>query len=239
MVRKLQKLVEQGSARLKLRKQDVSDLCVVTSFDASFGGEPGMKSQLGFITFLTSSLVVKQETSCNIVEFQSSTIRRVVKSTMAAEAASMSTALDRQLYLRLLVEALLHGEPERGPDWRHKLKVAGILITDARSLFDHLNKTGSFPREKQTLIDLLVARDLTEADAVKVVWVPTTHMLADKLTKVTGDTPVFEKFMKQGLYCLTQTEEEQEVENRRKELRQGQRQRRKERKQLVKGTVLP
>ena len=74
---------------------------------------------------------------------------------------------------------------------------------------------------------------------MKVVWVPTTHMLADKLTKVTGDTPVFERFMKMGLYCLTQTEEEQEAEKYRKELRQGQRQRRKERKLLAKGTVLP
>ena len=37
---------------------------------------------------------------CNVVEFQSSTIHRVVKSTLAAEAAALSTAIDRQLYLR-------------------------------------------------------------------------------------------------------------------------------------------
>ena len=142
----------------------------------------------------------------------------------------MSTALDRQLNLRLLLEAILHGEPACGPDWRHKLKIPGTLITDARSLFDHLNKTGSAPKEKQTLIDLLVARDLTETGTLKLRWMPTTHMLADILTKVTAVTAMFSKCVKDGLYCLTQTAEEQEFESHRKELRQGQHQRRREHK---------
>jgi len=230
MVRKLQELAACGAARLTLRKLVPGTWKVLTSFDASFAREPGMKSQLGFMTFLTTGLIEQEETVCNVAEFQSSTIHRVVKSTLAAEAASMSTALDRQLYLRLLLEAILYGEPACGPDWRHRLKIPGILITDARSLYDHLNKTGSVPKEKQTLIDLLVARDLTEANALKLRWTPTTHMLADILTKVTAMTAVFGKFLKDGLYCLTQTAEEQELEKHRKELRQGQRQRRRERK---------
>jgi len=230
MVRKLQELAAGGAARLKLRKLAPGPWQVLTSFDASFAREPGMKSQLGFMTFLTTGPVEQEETVCNIAEFQSSTIHRVVKSTLAAEAASMSTALDRQLYLRLLLEAILDGEPACGPDWRHRLKIPGILITDARSLYDHLNKTGSVPKEKQTLIDLLVARDLTEANALKLRWTPTTHMLADILTKVTAMTAVLGKFLMDGLYCLTQTAEEQEHEKHRKELRQGQRQRRRERK---------
>ena len=79
----------------------------------------------------------------------------------------MSAALDRQLYLRLLLESLLHGEPEIQGDWRHRLTVPGFLVTDARSLYDHMHKTGSVPTERQTLIDLLIAKDLVEAGAVK------------------------------------------------------------------------
>ena len=44
----------------------------------------------------------------NIVDLRSSTIHRVVKGTSAAEAASTSMALDRQLSTHLLAEALLH-----------------------------------------------------------------------------------------------------------------------------------
>ena len=233
IIRKLQIMVEKGDARLKFRKLDLSDLQVVTPFDASFAREPGMKSQLGFMNLITSKYIIEQECLCNVVEFQSSTIHRVVKSTLAAEAAALSTAIDRQLYLRLLLESFVYGEPECGPDWRHKLKIPGVLVTDAKSLYDHLSKTGSVPKEKQTLIDLLVVRDLTESKAVTVAWVPTKHMLVDSLTKTMSTTLVFERLMREGLYCLTQKAAEQKVEEHRKLLRQGQRQRRGERKRLA------
>ena len=233
IIRKLQIMVEKGDARLKFHKMDLNDLQVVTPFDASFAREPGMRSQLGFMNLITSKCINKHECLCNVVEFQSSTIHRVVKSTLAAEAAALSTAIDRQLYLRLLLESLLYGEPECGPDWRHKLEIPGVLVTDAKSLYDHLSKTGSVPKEKQTLIDLLVARDLTESKAVTVAWVPTKHMLVDTLTKIMSTTLVFERLMREGLYSLTQTAAEQKVEEHRKLLRQGQRQRRGERRRLA------
>ena len=56
--------------------------------------------------------------------------------------------------MRLLAEAMLYAEPESYlHDWRIKLKVPGLCVTDATSLVDHLRKTGSVPKEKQTLID--------------------------------------------------------------------------------------
>jgi len=230
-------LVEQGKARIVFRKLDLDKLIVVTSLDASFAKEEGMKSQCGFISVITESDIVKEPTLCNIVEYTSTRISRVVKSTMAAESAGLSLALDRQLYLRLLVEAILHGEPEMGPEWRHELKIPGILVTDARSLYDHINKTGSLPSERQTLIDLLIARDLTEAKTITVRWVPTTHQLADIFTKMMKSTPISSKLLERQLYCLIGTDEEQIEEERRANLRKGQRDRRKERIKTVKETV--
>ncbi len=95
-----------------------------------------------------------------MVEVQSATISRVVKSTLASESASLSIALDRQLCLRLLVQKLLRGRPPFDTEWRRKMVVPGILITDAKSLYDHLNTTGKIPKERQTIIDLLVAKKL-------------------------------------------------------------------------------
>ena len=186
---------------------------------------------------MCSSEVLKTHTQCNLVEYQSTRINRVVKSTMAAESASLSTALDRQLYLRLLVETYLYGETEANDEWRYKLRVPGILVTDARSLFDHINKTGSLPTERQTLIDLLVAKDLVEAGAIKVCWVPTTHQLADIFTKLMKPPPVMQAFLKTGRYSLAQTEEESLGESHRANLRQAQRQRRKERTKALKATA--
>ena len=85
---------------------------LVTFLDASFGKEEGCRSQSGMITLLTDDRVATQRTPACVVEFHSVRIPRIVKSTLAAESASLSTALDRQLYARLLLEALLHGEPD-------------------------------------------------------------------------------------------------------------------------------
>ena len=58
--------------------------------------------------------------------------------------------------------SLMYGEPCFADDWRKELKIPGTLVTDARSLYDHLHKTGSIPKERQFLLELLAARELVE-----------------------------------------------------------------------------
>ena len=129
-----------------------------------------------------------------MVELQSTTTSRVVTSTVAGESASLSTALDRQLYLRLLVQSLMYGEPEYTPDWRHKLVIPGIMITNAKSLHENLNTTSSIPKERQTMIDLLVAQGLVEAGMVRLCWIPTNHVLVDAMTKVMKPSEMYVRF---------------------------------------------
>ena len=126
---------------------------------------------------MTTKDIALGAADCNLAEFQSSTIPRVVKSTMAAESAILSIALDRHLYLRLLMECLMYGEPELGTNWRHKLKIPGTLVTDSTSLYD-----------------------------------------------------LYRKLIAEGKYSLVPSAEQQTEESHRQKLRQGQRQRAKERK---------
>ena len=153
---------------------------------------------------------------------------------MAAESAALSQAVDRQLYLRLMVECILEGEPDLKGDWRMKLKIPGIVVTDAKSMYDHLCKSGSIPVERQTLIDLLVARDLHENKAVILKWLPNKHMLADVLTKATHPNEVYEQFRDTGIFSLVPTQTQSLEEDHRVSLRQGQRERAKERKKAKK-----
>ncbi len=235
LLKSLKTVTEDGGARIVLRKHRLDDLCVLTHFDAGFAQEEGLKSQAGFINMVTSVYVTKEPVPCSIAEFQSGTIQRVVKSTMAAESASLSIAVDRHLFMRVLLESILYGEPSYGGDWRLKLKIPGIAVTDARSLFDHLGKTGSVPKERQTLIDLLVVRDLVENGALWMRWVSTTHMLADVLTKNMEPNEEYKKLLATGKHSLVPTLEEAEEETRKKGLRKEQRQRRKERDVAKKG----
>ena len=232
---KLKELQARGCAKIILRPIPLEILTVLTIMDASFAKEEGMKSQMGFLNIVADSQVKEGPSISNLVEFQSTTISRVVRSTMAAESASLSQAVDRQLYLRLVIENILHGEPDLGKDWRMSLKVPGIIVTDAKSMFDHLGKSGSVPVERQTLIDLLVARDLHENGAVSLRWLPNTHMLADILTKAVKPNEVYQRFRDRGLYSLVPTAEQEQEEDHILVLRQGQRQRAKERKKQKAG----
>ena len=49
----------------------------------------------------------------------------------------MANAVEHHHYVRVLVEALLKGEPEGGSDWRSRLEVPGIMVTDGKSQCDH------------------------------------------------------------------------------------------------------
>ncbi len=225
----LLQLRQRGRAQLHLRKIKVDDIVALTVVDASFAGEEGLKSQCGFFNLLADRKVNHGQALADMSEFHSSTISRVVRSTLAAASASLSTSLARQLYARLMAESLLSGEPSLHASWRMHLNMPGLLVTDAKSLFDHLTKTGSVPTERQTLIDLRVARDLAEHGSIHIKWRPSRHMLADCLTKATKVNEVFDKFMEHNKYSLVPSEEEAQSDKRRLSLRQGQRTRAKDR----------
>ena len=159
-------------------------------------------------------------------------MRRVVRSTMAVESATLSKSLDRQLYLRLMVETLLHGQPElRYNDWRVCLRTPGILATDAKSLYDSLQKDWSLPAERLTFLDVLVAKDLVEQKCISLRWLSNSQQFAYFLMQADVVTPNLETFLRHGFLSLVPTQAQADDEAQRPELRRGQRQRPKERKE--------
>ena len=107
----------------------------------------------------------------------------MVKSSLAAEGNSLSTAAHEQLYLRLLCEVIWYGLPKMTTQWKESLRIPGVVVTDAKALFDHLLKTGRLTAERQTMLDILAAKQLIESASMKVAWVPTFRQFADGLTK--------------------------------------------------------
>ena len=220
---------EKDAGRAVLKYPEIpGELCLVSYFDASLGKEKDGKSQLGQIHFITNTDVVEGPQPAAVVDFGSSKSTRVVRSSMAAEAASMSQAIDRHLYARLLIQMLTKGIFKLSRDWRMDLKVPGFMVTNARSLFDHLGTTGQVPSERQTMLDLMVTREMLEANMFHLRWVPTYKQYADGLTKKMNN-PLWSEFSEGGLLSLKETEKEAEFESHRKSLRKAQRERRKKR----------
>lgn len=61
------------------------------------------------------------------IEYHSNKISRVVKRSMAAEECSMTSASDKQLYNRLLLQALWFGKVQLETNWREKLCIQGVV----------------------------------------------------------------------------------------------------------------
>ena len=166
--------MEAGRARLFYPKMGGKPY-VVSFFDASLGKEADGKSQLGSMHFLTNEDVKNGPQLAAPIEFVTSKSTRVVRSSMAAESNSMSLAVDRHLYIRILLDQMWYGPKPITSDWRKDLRFGGGLITDARSLYDHLGTTGQIPSERQTMLDLLVSKSLLE-EKVYDLLPPTSSM---------------------------------------------------------------
>ena len=98
-------------------------------------------------------------------------------------------------------------------------------MTGAKSLYDNLQKDGSLPAERQTLLDVLVAKDLIEQKCISIRWSPNAHQFAGFLTMPEVVTPNLQVFLRQAIVSLVPTQAQAHDEVHRLELGRGQRQR--------------
>ena len=136
--------------------------------DASFGNITGGVSQGGYIVFLACLNGLK----CPI-SWQSRRIRRVVKSTLAAEALALLDGAEAAVYLVQIIR-------EIGGD-KSQLKVK--CYVDNKSLVDALYSSKSVD-DKRLRIDIAVLKDMMERKEIESVsWIATSFQLANCLTK--------------------------------------------------------
>ena len=143
--------------------------CYLECFsDASFGNLPDCGSQGGMVIFIAN----KEGLRCPIY-WQSKKIRRVARSTLAAETLALSDCVDEATYLSNLISELF-----RVP----KMKVH--CFVDNRSLVEAINS--SKPVEgKRLRIEVAVIQDMISRNEIhSVTWIPTADMLANCLTKM-------------------------------------------------------
>ena len=113
---------------------------------------------------------------------------RVVNSTLNAEAQSMSSALGMCEWISLMLSEALDGRRCPKSFWNHVETRKVIVITDCKSLFDHLiSKSSPTLDDRRTAIDIIILRDSVSRLQAHVRWIPTDRMLADALTKESPD----------------------------------------------------
>ena len=191
--------------------------------DASFASRKAPTSQAGNIILATHQQIEKN-VSCPVspISWGSKKIQKVVTSTLAAEAMSLSSSLDQLSWIRLY----WHWFQCPNDEWKHPIETLQKLpraitsvthreealgeatsVVDCKSLFDLVTRTA--PPNCQEFRTQLQAQAIKEqlAEGVGVRWVHSGAQLADSLTKIM-ESSFLRETMKRGYYKLN---DEQEV----------------------------
>ena len=177
--------------------------CLACVHDASFGNQPGSDgndccSQQGHLLLLGNEGVFQKETQTHLLEWGSSKIKRVVRSTLAAEAAAASHACDRATFCRALLGEVLFGKQR--PWQRMVQSIKAGYLTDCNSLFQHCQKDGASTTEKRVMLDLADLKQALKEYGDLLRWTPTNRMLADAFTKHIPDPEVLLQYLKDLRY---------------------------------------
>jgi hypothetical protein len=194
-----------ASPAFRLLRGDGSGRLILSMMtDASWNRQPRGGSQQGYVLALGDRSVLWNDCGAmHPVAWASTKIKRVVRSTLAAEAAALATGYDAAIYVRVFVARMLgYGADE----WVAEAKaIPQISWIDCKSLKDMLHKEGSVPSEKRVALDIYdIQQYLVEDD---LEWCSTARMLADPLTKPIptgpGKTSALAEFLRTGLWDVS------------------------------------
>ena len=171
----------------------------------SSGKKLGNRSQSGRLLCLAdNNFREEQKGNLLLLDWHSTTLKRVCRSTMQAETLSLMSGSEESEHLRLVLHGLRQRHDRRDRKWLVEAQDEICLdwYTDCRSLEEHVNQPGLHTvGDKRLAIDLSAIRQVTwrlhgeeygdplltdrisPAATTRLLWTSTDRMPADCLTK--------------------------------------------------------
>ena len=183
----LKKLKGENSVILFPRLGKLEDIRLAVFSDASYANlSDGVSSAEGYVI-----LMIGSNGKCCPIAWTSRKIRRVVKSTIAAETLAMVDGLDMTLYLVATLQEVL-GYPVNSDS------IPINCYIDNKSLYENIYST-KLVSEKRLRIDIASVKQMIERKEIdKVQWVKTSQQISDCLTKRGANCKKLLDIIKQG-----------------------------------------
>ena len=192
------------------RPVPMAELAIVCHSDAAYANAKGGATQAGYVLGFTHQDLERGFTcDWSPAYWKSHRLPRVVNSTLSAEAQSMSGAASMCEWLSLLLAEIRDGPCCAQSLWDVPRRPPCTLVTDCKSLFDHL-KSPSAPSldDRRTSIDIVIIRESVRRMSASVRWIPTDRMLADGMTKEAADAlDLLRACMRSGKYQISPEED--------------------------------
>ena len=168
-VNKTIKFVKSSPGFITMPKLDLSSLRITAYSDSSFNNLPKGNSQGAHVVFLADD----NNQSCP-VSWSSNKVKRVVRSTLAAETLAFTEAADTAFFIRKLIMEILMIKSET--------EVAIVCLTDSQSLFETIG-TSHQTSDRRLRVEVSAIREMVDREEISVMWVKKDQQLSDVLTK--------------------------------------------------------
>ena len=152
---------------IKFPPLDLPSVKISVFCDASYANLYNGSSQGGFIVFLSDKTSL-----CAPISWASRKLRRVVKSTLAAETLAATEAVDSAFMISKILCEILDEKSNREI----------VVHTDNKSLYDTV-RTSNVAADKRLRVDIAYLRETVEKDNVSFKWIESSSQIADALTK--------------------------------------------------------
>ena len=143
--------------------------CTLSVFaDASFANLSDGASQGGYVILLKDKMG-----KCCPLSWQSHRIKRITRSTLAAETLAMVEAAESAILLSHILGEIIHGSKQTVP-----IK----CFTDNKSLYDTSNTTKTL-LDKRLRVDMSSLREMCDDGTITLQWIEKSEQISDVLTK--------------------------------------------------------
>ena len=142
-------------------------------------------SQQGHLIRAVHANITNCRVPVSVLSWQSKKIKRVVRSSLAAETCSMSTCQEHLDWMRTMWEHTTRGDFVLENYEQFLTARPCILVTDWKSLCDAIHKEGEAPAstDKRLAIELAIVMAKAVSGETDLRWIDARYQIADCLTK--------------------------------------------------------
>ena len=148
-------------SKIKIRSVPVEHLRFMGVHDAAHADLEAGASQQGHVILAVHASITNCRVLVSLLGWQSKKIKRVVRSSLAAETCSMSTCREHIDWMRTMWEQMTRRYFVLEKYEQFITARPSILVTDCKSLYDAIHKEGAAPAstDKRLAIELAIGKE--------------------------------------------------------------------------------
>ena len=197
--------------KIKIRSIPVEHFRFMGVHDASHANLEAGAPQQGHLILAVRDSITDCRVPVSVLSWQSKKIKRVVRSSLAAEASSMSTCQEHLDWMRTMWEQMTRSEFVLENYEQFQKARPSILVTDCKSLYDAIHKEGAAPssKDKRLAFELAIVKAEAVSGETNLRWIDPRYQIADCLTRHASkkSEAVLQKTLNEAQWMMTAEED--------------------------------